>query len=287
MTMHRRRSPTAELLGRLAAHRSVQIGGALFLLIVVFAVLADILAPYAPTKSDYRNLLAAPSWAHPFGTDEFGRDVLTRVMYGSRVSLRVGLAVVIATGIAGTILGLVAGYVRVIDNLIMRVMDGLMAFPGVLLAIALAAALGPSEVNAAIALTITFTPRTARVIRSSVLVVREMEYVAAAIAAGAGHLRILFRHILPNALSPLIVQLTFVFAVAIIAESVLSFLGVGPPPPRASLGNIIAEGRQYVAEAPWLSLFPGIVIAISVIGLNLVGDGLRDVLDPRLKERTA
>src|SRR5690606_10204379 len=140
-----------------------------------------------------------------------------------------------------------------------------------------------SEINAVLALTVTFTPRTARIVRASVLIVREMQYVEAAIAAGAGHLRILVRHILANSLSPLIVQLTFVFAVSILAEAVLSFLGVGPPPPTPSLGNIIAEGRSYVQDAPWISLFPGIAIAISVLGLNLIGDGLRDVLDPRLR----
>ncbi|HET6520501.1 MAG TPA: ABC transporter permease, partial [Geminicoccaceae bacterium] len=190
---------------------------------------------------------------------------------------------VVMTGALGTLIGAVAGYVRPLDNVIMRVMDGLMAFPGVLLAIALAAVLGASETNAVIALTVTFTPRTARIVRASVLVVREMPYVEAAIAAGAGHLRILLRHILANSLSPLIVQLTFVFAVSILAEAVLSFIGVGPPPPTPSLGNIIAEGRAYMQEAPWISLFPGIAIALAVLGLNLIGDGLRDVLDPRMR----
>lgn len=273
----------SDLPRRLLVHRSFAIGTAMFAVVVLLALGADLIAPYDPNKNDYRQLLAPPSAAHLLGTDGFGRDILSRVIYGTRVSLRIGLMVVIATGVLGALIGAIAGYLRVLDNPLMRVMDGLMAFPGVLLAIALAAALGPSEMNAAIALTVTFTPRTARVVRASVLVVREMEFVAAAVAAGAGHLRILFRHILANSLSPLIVQLTFVFAVSILAEAVLSFLGVGPRPPTPSLGNIIAEGRNYIAEAPWISLFPGLTIVISVLGLNLMGDGLRDVIDPRLR----
>ncbi|MCB1809239.1 MAG: ABC transporter permease, partial [Candidatus Competibacteraceae bacterium] len=176
-----------------------------------------------------------------------------------------------------------AGYFQRLDNVLMRTMDGLMAFPGILLAIALAAVLGPSEINAVIALTIAYTPRTARIVRAAVLVVRGMEYVEAALACGASHLRILWRHILTNSLAPLIVQLTFIFAYAILAEAVLSFIGVGPPPPTPSWGNIIADGRSYIPEAPWISLFPGIAIALTVLGLNLLGDGLRDVLDPRMQ----
>ena len=278
-----RRRRRVQFVSRLLAHRSFLVGLALFGFIVALALLADLIAPYAPNKNDFRNLLAPPSPEHWLGTDGFGRDILSRIVYGTRVSLRIGLVVVITTGILGTFIGTVAGYIRWVDNLIMRVMDGLMAFPGVLLAIALAAALGPSEINAVIALTVTFTPRTARVVRSSVLVVQRLPYVEAAIAAGAGHARIIFRYILANALSPLIVQLTFVFAVSILAEAILSFLGVGPPPPAPSLGNIIAEGRTYVQEAAWIAFFPGIAIACAVLGLNLMGDGLRDTIDPRLQ----
>lgn len=267
---------------RLARHRSFQVGFALFFVIVLLAVFADLIAPYDPNKNDYRSLLAPPSMAHWFGTDGFGRDIMSRVIHGTRVSLGIGISVVVMTGILGVFLGMLAGYVRWLDNVLMRIMDGLMAFPGVLLAIALAAALGPSAMNAVIALTITFTPRTARVVRSSVLVIRELPYVEAAMAVGAGHARIIFRYILANALSPLIVQLTFVFAVSILAEAILSFLGVGPPPPAPSLGNIIAEGRNYLQDASWIAFFPGIAIAAAVLGLNLMGDGLRDVTDPRL-----
>lgn len=272
-----------EFVRRLLSHQSFVIGLCLFGLIVFLAVFADLLAPFDPNKNDYRNILAPPSAAHWLGTDGFGRDILSRIVHGTRVSLRIGLVVVITTGVLGTIIGTFAGYVRWVDSIVMRVMDGLMAFPGVLLAISLAAALGPSEINAIIALTVTFTPRTARIVRSSVLVVQRLPYVEAAIAAGAGHPRIIFRYILANSLSPLIVQLTFVFAVSILAEAILSFLGVGPPPPLPSLGNIIAEGRAYVQEASWISFFPGVAIACAVLGLNLMGDGLRDVIDPRLR----
>lgn len=277
-----RRRGWMRFLKRLFSHRSFQVGFALFAMIVLLALFADLVAPYAPNKNDYRNLLAPPSMQHPFGTDGFGRDIFSRVIYGTRISLGIGISVVVMTGVLGVVLGMLAGYVRWLDNALMRVMDGLMAFPGVLLAIALAAALGPSALNAVIALTITFTPRTARIVRSSVLVIRELPYVEAALAVGAGHARIIVRYILANALSPLIVQLTFVFAVSILAEAILSFLGVGPPPPAPSLGNIIAEGRNYLQDASWIAFFPGMAIAAAVLGLNLMGDGLRDVTDPRL-----
>jgi len=267
----------------LLRHRSIQVGGVLFGFIVLLAIFADVIAPFDPNKNNFRAMLAAPGDGHFFGTDAFGRDILSRVIHGTRLSLLVGLMVVVATGLLGTLIGTMTGYVRWLDGPVMRTMDGLMAFPGILLAIALAAALGPSLVNAALALTITFTPRTARIVRGSVLVVREMPYVEAARACGASHRRIILRHILPNALPPLIVQMTFVFSVSVLAEAVLSFMGVGPPPPTPSLGNIIAEGRSYIQEAPWIALTPGVVIAMSVLGLNIIGDGLRDTLDPRLR----
>ena len=276
-----RRRRRSQFLRRLFGHPSFVIGLAVFAIFVLVAVFADLLAPYSPTKTNYRAVLAGPSASHWLGTDGFGRDILSRMIYGTRVSLSIGLSVVVATGILGTLLGTAASYIDRLDGLIMRILDGLMAFPGVLLAIGLAAALGPSEINAIIALTVTFTPRTARIVRASVLVVRGLPYVEAARAVGAGHWRIIFRYILANALSPLIVQLTFVFAVSIIAEAILSFLGVGPPPPAPSLGNIIADGRTYIQEAWWISVFPGLAIAVVVLGLNLMGDGLRDIIDPR------
>ncbi|MFK4826235.1 ABC transporter permease [Paenochrobactrum sp. BZR 588] len=274
-------------LKRLFMHRSFLVGALLFGLIVFMAVFANLIAPYDPNKNNYRELLMPPSQENWFGTDAFGRDILSRVIHGTRISLMIGLSVTLATGVLGIIFGVLAGYVRWLDNTLMRIMDGFMAFPSVLLAIALAAALGPSLMNAVIALTITFTPRTARIMRSSVMIIRELPYVESAVAVGAGHMRIILRYILANAISPLIVQLTFVFAVSILSEAVLSFLGVGPQPPTPTLGNIIADGRTYLQEAPWVAFFPGIIIMMAVLGLNLMGDGLRDVLDPRMRSRRA
>jgi peptide/nickel transport system permease protein len=183
----------------------------------------------------------------------------------------------------GTLIGALAGYFRPLDNALMRVNDALMAFPAILLAIGITAVLGPSTLDAILALAIVYIPRTARIVRSSVIVLREMEYVQAAVAAGAGHWRILRRHILPNAMAPLIVQLSFLFAYAVLSEATLSFLGLGAVPPTPTWGNIMAEGRQYMIEAPWIITIPGIALMITVMGLNLLGDGLRDVLDPRLR----
>jgi peptide/nickel transport system permease protein len=190
---------------------------------------------------------------------------------------------VVMTGLFGTLIGGVAGYFRTLDGPLMRLMDALMAFPAILLALTVSATLGASVTNVVIALSVATTPHTARIVRSSVLVVREMQYVEAARALGASDLRILTRHVLANSMAPLIVRLTFVFASAILAEAVLSFLGVGPPPPAPSFGNIIAGGRDFMVEAPWVTIFPGLAVVACVLGLNLLGDGLRDWLDPRMK----
>ena len=255
----------------------------LFGAIVLMALLADLIAPHDPLRNNFRYRLGAPNDVHWLGTDRAGRDVLSRIVHGSQVSLRIGLMVVVVTAVFGAVIGGLAGYFRRLDNPVMRVMDAMMAFPGILLAIAIAAVLGPSEFNAVLALAITYTPRTARVARAAVLVVREMDYVQAAKALGAGHARIILRHILPNSLGPLVVQLTFVFAYAVLSEAALSFLGMGPPPPTPTWGNIISDGRDYLREAPWICLYPGLAISVTVLGLNLLGDGLRDVLDPRMK----
>ena len=268
---------------RLLNHRSFMVGATLFGAIVLMALLADLIAPHDPLRNNFRYRLGAPNDVHWLGTDRAGRDVLSRIVHGSQVSLRIGLMVVLVTGVCGAVIGGLAGYFRHLDNVVMRVMDAMMAFPGILLAIAIAAVLGPSEFNAVLALSITYTPRTARVARAAVLVVREMPYVEAARAVGAGHARILLTHVLPNGLTPLIVQLSYIFAIAILAEAVLSFIGVGPPPPLPTFGNIIADGRDFVQEAPWICLYPGLAIAVAVLGLNLIGDGLRDALDPRMK----
>ena len=268
---------------RLRRHRSFLIGIVLVGLVVGLAVLADLIAPTAPDRMQFRDRFAPPSSRFWLGTDNFGRDILSRVVYGARLSLEIGCGVMLLSGIAGTLVGALAGYYRRLDGPLMRVMDALMAFPAVLLAIGITAALGPSMVNAMIALTAVYTPRTARIVRASALVIRELDYVEAARAAGARHGRILLRHVLPNCLAPLIVQLTFIFAYAVLTEAILSFLGMGPQPPTPTWGNVIAEGRNYIREASWIALFPGLAIAVTVLGLNLLGDGLRDALDPRIE----
>jgi peptide/nickel transport system permease protein len=270
-------------LGRLLRHKAFLAGVVLFGFVLLVAIFADVIAPSDPTKLSVRNRFKPPSLDHVFGTDNVGRSQLSRIVYGARVSLAIGFAVVLLNAVFGVLLGAVAGYFRRFDNILMRFADALMAFPAVLLAIAIAAALGPSSMTAAIALSVVYIPRTARIVRASVLVVREMEYVQAARAMGASHLRIIFKHVLPNCLAPLIVQLTFIFAYAVLTEAVLSYLGLGAAPPTPTWGNIIAEGRDYIREAAWITLIPGLFLAMTVLGLNLLGDGLRDVLDPRLK----
>ena len=268
---------------RLLGHKLFVTGIILFGIVLAMALFADLLATAAPEKMNVRARFRTPEWQFLLGTDTYGRDIWSRLTHGARLSLSIGFAVVLATGVAGTLIGLLAGYFKRLDGPLMRFMDALMAFPAILLAIAIASALGPSAINAVLALSAVYTPRTARIVRSTVLVVREMDYVQAAVASGARHGWIIWRHILPNSLAPLIVQLTFIFAYAVLAESILSFLGVGPPPPTPSWGNMIAEGQAYLREAPLIALFPGLAIALTAMGLNLLGDGLRDVLDPRLR----
>jgi peptide/nickel transport system permease protein len=274
--------------GRLAVRaflrrRTAVVGAALVAANVLVAALAPGLARVDPEALDVRARLSAPSAQHWLGTDHVGRDAWSRVIYGARLSIVVGSAVVAVAFSAGVVFGLIGGYYRALDNALMRVMDGLMAFPGIILAIALMASLGPSVVNVIVALGIVYVPRVARVVRGSVLVVRETPYVEAARALGIPDARILLRHVLPNCLSPVIVQITFIFAAAVLGEAALSFLGVGVPPQVPSWGNVLAEGRLYLQQAPWLTLFPGAAIMASILGLNLFGDGLRDLLDPRLR----
>jgi peptide/nickel transport system permease protein len=270
-------------LRRLVQHRLFLLGAILFGIIVVVAVLAPVIAPVDPNKLAMRYKFLPPGRDFLFGTDNFGRSLWSRVVWGARLSMFIGSAVVAINAVAGTAIGAAAGYFRRLDNVLMRINDALMAFPAVLLAIGVTAVLGPSVNDVIIALGIVYTPRTARIVRSSVIVLREMEYVQAAVAAGAGHWRILRRHILPNAMAPLIVQLSFLFAYAVLTEATLSFLGVGAVPPTPTWGNIMAEGRQYMVDAPWIITIPGAALMITVLGLNLLGDGLRDVLDPRLR----
>ena len=270
-------------LRRLRKNRLCMAGILILVLLVCIGLLARFLTPYDPVRVNPRSMLGQPTVLHPFGTDHFGRDVYTRVIYGTRISLRIGTVVALVAGLFGACLGLISGYSSRLDGPIMRVMDVLMAFPAILLAIAVMAILGTGEVNAVIALIIVYTPICARIVRSSALTVKMREYVEAARALGAYEPRIIFRHIFPNSLSPLIVQLVFVFAYAIVAEAALSFIGVGTPPPTPSLGNILSEGRSYMAIAPWTTLAPGLAISITVLALNLAGDGLRDLLDPKMK----
>lgn len=267
----------------------VRDSGAVTGAVIVSAVMA--LALFGPALSGYdavhvdpMNRLLPPSSQHWIGTDTFGRDVLTRMLYGARVSLLVGLATMVITASAGAFLGLVAGYIDAADGPIMRVMDGFMAFPSLLLAIAIMAALGARTDNVVVALSVVYLPRVTRLVRGQVLVVREFVYVEAARAMGADAPRIIVRHILPNSLSPLIVQASFTFALAVITEASLSFLGAGVPPEVPAWGNMLQDGVRVIGVAPWLSIMPGLAIAVTVLGLNLLGDGLRDCLDPRLRE---
>ena len=278
-----RRNPAGLALRRLLHHRLFVSGLFLFAFILLVGLFAPLLTSVDPDKIDMSATFLPPSLAHPFGTDNFGRSLYARVIWGAQLSMLIGAAVVLINAIAGTAIGAAAGYFRRIDNLVMRANDALMAFPPVLLAIAVTAMLGPSITDVIIALGIVYTPRTARIVRSSVIVLREMDYVQAAIAAGASDWHVLRRHILPNALAPLIVQLSFLFAYAVLTEATLSFLGVGAVPPTPTWGNIMAEGRQYLTDAPWIIGIPGAALMITVLGLNLLGDGLRDVLDPRLR----
>jgi len=279
----RRRHPFWLAWGRLLRHRLFVSGLVLFGIILIAAVFAPYLAPTDPDKLAMRFKFLPPGADHPFGTDNFGRSLWSRVIWGARLSVLMGSAVVVLNAIFGTLIGAAAGYFHWLDNPLMRVNDALMAFPAILLAIGITAVLGPSTIDAVLALAIVYIPRTARIVRSSVIVLREMEYVQAAVAAGAGHWRILRRHIMPNAMAPLIVQLSFLFAYTVLAEATLSFLGVGAVPPTPTWGNIMAEGRQYMIEAPWIITIPGVALMITVMGLNMLGDGLRDVLDPRLR----
>jgi peptide/nickel transport system permease protein len=266
-------------------HRGIAIGGTLFFLLILIAVFAPLIAPHNPLALQTGHRLQRPSLVHLWGTDNLGRDIFSRVLYGTRVSLLVGASVSILTGIGGTVIGLWCGYFAWLDGVLMRIMDGLMAFPDVLLAIAIMAAFGPHLTNVILALFVVYTPRVARIVRSAVLVQRETVYVEAAKAIGAQDARILFRHVLPNCLGPLIVQVTYTYALAILVEASLSFLGVGIPPAIPSWGNILADTRLYIRSAPWMPVLPGVAIMVAVLVLNLLGDGLRDVLDPHARKR--
>jgi peptide/nickel transport system permease protein len=261
---------------------AVAIGLTIFAILVLTAVFAPFIAPHDPNKLSIAHRLRPPSGDNWFGTDEFGRDVFSRAIFAGRISLSVGLGVAVLASIRGVVLGLVGGFFRRLDAPVSRIIDAMMAFPDILLAIALVAALGASLVNVIIALAIVYTPRIARVIRAATLVIRELTYVEAARALGVASWRILGNHILRNVASPIIVQATFVFAYAMLAEAGLSFLGVGVDASTPTWGTMINEGSQYVGNADWIIFFPGIAITLCVLSLQIAGDGLRDALDPRL-----
>lgn len=263
----------------------VAVGTALLLFIVGLATLAPAISTAGPNEMDILSRLQPPSRGHLMGTDDLGRDVWSRVAYGARLSLTVGIATAFFSATLGTMISVVAGYYRWLDEVVMRVMDGLMALPGVLLAIAIMAAIGPRVSNIVLALTLVYLPRCARVARSAVVTVREYTYVEAASAIGAPAHRIMLRHIVPGTLSPVLVQATYVFATAVLLEASLSFLGAGAPPDVPSWGLMLSEGRVLMRNAPWITVFPGIVLALTVLAVNMIGDGLRDALDPRMRGR--
>jgi peptide/nickel transport system permease protein len=260
------------------------IGLGIITALVVVAIIGPAIAPYDPNDLDVRQRSLPPSSSHLFGTDDRGRDVFSRVLYGARVSLQVAIIAVGISATFGVLLGAISGYWGGwVDELIMRLTDVLFAFPAILLAIAIMGVLGPSVTNAMIAIGIVYTPIFARITRASVLVIRSEVFVEAAQASGAGGARIVARHVMPNVAAPIIVETTLSLAFAILAEAALSFLGLGTPPPAPSWGRMLSEGRNYMQGAPWMGLFPGLAIVLSVIGFNFLGDGLRDALDPRLK----
>ena len=261
------------------------MGLTVFILIVMAAIIIPAVANVDPNAMAIADRLKGPSLKHPFGTDEFGRDLMIRVLYGARVSLLAGGTVALLSCALGTVIGIYASYFKILDHILMRICEGLIAIPGVLLAIALMAALGASNLNVIIALTIVYTPSVARIVRSSALVTREQPYVEAAKVQGAGSGRILRKLILPGVISPLTVQASFLFAQAIISEASLSFLGAGIPAPAASWGNILQGSKQVLQKAPWTVIFPGLAVVLCVLSLNLLGDGLRDYLDPRTAGR--
>lgn len=272
------------VLRRLGKNRAALAAGVVFLLIVLAAIFAPLVAPYSPNEQQFADYLLPPSRTHLFGTDEQGRDMFSRAVYGGRVSLQIGIIAVTIAASGGMILGLMAGYFgRTVDALIMRLMDIMLAFPEILLALALVAILGPALTSVMIAVGISSIPHYARVTRASVLEAREAEYVEAAHVVGCTSWRVVFRHLLPNAIAPVLVLATTGTAAAIITGAALSFLGLGVQPPTPEWGNMLSGGRDYLRHAPWLTIFPGIAIMVTVVAINIVGDGLRDALDPRLK----
>ena len=278
------RSPTAILVRKLFRRKLVLAGAAILVVVTLLALFAPWITPFGPMTMKISDRMQSPRLAHWFGTDELGRDVFSRVVFGARYSLMIGASVVLISVTGGVLLGLVAGFFRRLDGPIMRFVDAMMSFPDILLAIALVAVLGASITNVILALAIVYTPRVARVVRASTLVVRDLLFIEAARALGVSTWRILFIHILNNIASPILVQATFIFAYAVLAEAGLSFLGVGVPPELPTWGTMIASGQQFAHQAIWLVVFPGVAIILSALSLQMVGDGFRDLLDPKLRK---
>ena len=272
------------VLKKLFRRRIVLATAVCLLAVLVMALLANIITGYDPNETAVSQRLAVPSASHLMGTDELGRDLFARIAFGGRYSLTIAALTAVGAIVLGTLFGLVAGFFRRLDAPISRLVDAMMSFPDILLAIALVAILGPSMLNVVFALVLVYTPRVARVVRASTLVVRELLFVEAARAVGVSTSRILWRHILPNLMSPILVQASFIFAYAILAEAALSFLGVGVPPEIPTWGTMVAGSQQYAHDALWIVLFPGLAIIVTALSLQLLGDGVRDLLDPRLKK---
>jgi ABC-type dipeptide/oligopeptide/nickel transport system permease subunit len=272
---------------RFVSHRLAVVGLALIALLILLAAFASQVAPRDPIRQDLPSALAPPSREFPLGADEFGRCILSRILYGARLSLVVGVLATAVGAVTGILLGLLAGYFPRLDAPVMRAMEVLLAFPSILLAIAIVAALGPSLVNVMIAVGLRSIPSFARLTRSMVLSLKELEFVQGVHALGAGHGRVLFRHILPNSVSPLLVFSSMQVATSILLAAILSFLGLGVQPPTPEWGKMVSDGRAYLLDAPHVSLFPGIAIFLTVMGFNCLGDGLRDALDPRMRARVS
>jgi peptide/nickel transport system permease protein len=277
--------PRRGIIGFALRHPTIAVGGALLTLIVLMGLLAPYLATVDPTALAPARRTRAPSPEHWFGTDMLGRDIYSRVLYGARVSLTVGFSVAVLASVAGLTIGLVSGFMRWADGIVMRVMDGLMSIPPILLAVALMALTRGSVGNVITAITIAEIPRVSRLVRSVVLSLREQPFVDAAVAAGTRTPMIILRHILPNTLGPMTVQATYVCASAMIVEAILSFIGAGTPPTVPSWGNIMAEGRALWQVKPYIVFFPAAFLSVTVLAVNLLGDGLRDALDPRMAKR--
>jgi len=272
------------IVRKLFRRRIVLAAAVALALVVAVALLAGPLSGLDPNETAVSQRLAWPSLAHWLGTDELGRDLFARIAFGGRYSLIIAALTALGAVVAGTLLGAVAGYFQSLDTPLMRVVDAMMSFPDILLAIALVGILGPSMFNVVLALVLVYAPRVARVVRASTLVLRELAFVEAARAVGASTTRILWRHVLPNLVSPITVQGTFIFAYAILAEAALSFLGVGVPPEIPTWGTMVAGSQQYAHQALWIVLFPGLAIVVTALSLQLLGDGIRDLLDPRLRK---